>query len=283
MDAVTIAYDATTGRQAWMAHATSPAGAGGAVSVAATGTVVVVTGTLAGQAGTPRMVTIAYDAAAGVRLWRRSGPRRSSGTVVSLDAAGNAYAVGGTRASRYLVLAYGPTGDERWRRTYDSNGRGCCDIAADALLARGGRTLVVTGSSDRGRPGGGVFSTVAYDAATGRRGWVARYRGPLGAFNGPRGIAVSADGTEVWVTGLTLDRWGPEGPLGESFTDMAIVGYLARTGELRWARTFGAGFDEQDVGIAVATSPDGALVFVAGMSEGRRSGPDIVTLAYRAA
>jgi hypothetical protein len=128
-----------------------------------------------------------------------------------------------------------------------------------------------------------VFSTVAYDAATGRRGWVARYRGPLGAFNGPRGIAASADGAEVWVTGLTLDRWGPEGLLGESFTDMATVGYLARTGGLLWARTFGGALDEQDVGTTVATSPDGALVFVAGMSESRRFGPDIVTLAYRAA
>jgi outer membrane protein assembly factor BamB len=282
-DAVTIAYDAATGGQRWLARTTGSTRGGGAVSVAAGPSLVAVTGLLAGHVGTARMVTLAYDPSTGALLWRRSGPRKSSGTVVSLDAAGNVYAVGGTRGSRFLTIAYDVAGEERWRETYGGDRDVCCDIAADVVLARGGRTLVVTGSSDRGsRPGGGVFSTVAYDTTTGDRRWVARYRGPLGAVNGPRAIAASPDGIEVWVTGATLDRWGSEGLLGESFQDMATVGYAARTGALLWTRTYGATFDEQDAGIAVATSPDGSLVFVTGMSERRRSGQDIVTLAYRA-
>jgi hypothetical protein len=98
------------------------------------------------------------------------------------------------------------------------------------------------------------YATVAYDASTGERLWVARYDGPasgagLGDFASAQ--AVSRDGTKVFVTG------GDEGPEGDAY---ATVGYDAATGARLWVTRGPVGG-----GDSIAASSDGSRVFVTGL------------------
>jgi DNA-binding beta-propeller fold protein YncE len=86
-------------------------------------------------------------------------------------------------------------------------------------------------------------------------------------------VAVSPDGSEVFVTGTTTynvhDRY-------------ATVAYDASSGATLWVRTFlGSGGYSQ--ARAVAVSPDGSTVFVSGTSYGKATDQDYVTIAYDAA
>lgn len=93
------------------------------------------------------------------------------------------------------------TGEKRWSAAYrSSTDPGQRDTATRLAVSPDGSKVFVTGDSMCGCGAGGFdgFSTVAYDAATGRRLWVARY-----AQQAPGGysIAVSPDGSKVFVNG----------------------------------------------------------------------------------
>jgi hypothetical protein len=93
------------------------------------------------------------------------------------------------------------TGERTWSAAYQSStDPDQRDTATRLAVSPDGSKVFVTGDSMCGCGGGGFdgFSTVAYDAATGTRLWVARY-----AQQAPGGysIAVSPDGTKVFVNG----------------------------------------------------------------------------------
>src|SRR5262245_846949 len=93
-------------------------------------------------------------------------------------------------------------------------------------------------------------------AAGGDELWLSRY----GSETGGRAaaVAVSPDGTHVYVTGAARD------PVG-SGTDLTTVGYDARTGAQLWADRFNASLlgISLDGADAIAVSPDGTRVYVA--------------------
>lgn len=93
--------------------------------------------------------------------------------------------------------------------------------------------------------------------------WVARYtpQGPDGPADAARAIAVSPDGSQVFVTGAQT------------------VGYAAATGKRLWASTVGTG---QAVGSKIAVSPDGMRVFVTGTVSYPSGASQYITTAYNA-
>ena len=76
---------------------------------------------------------------------------------------------------------------------------------------------IVTGTSD-GSGTASDYTTLAYDATTGSRLWLKRYNGSGNGYDYAEGLAVSPDGTKVFVTG---------GSWGAGSDDYATVAYGA--------------------------------------------------------
>jgi PQQ-like domain len=137
--------------------------------------------------------------------------------------------------------------------------------AVAAAASPDGSTVYVTGLT-----GLAHFSTLAYNAATGAPAWTATFYGR--GYSQPSAMAVSPDGSKVFVTGFTT-------PPGACCADQFVtVAYDAATGARLWARET---FNILHVGsfaTAVAVSPDGSSVFVAG-----DAGKNPVVVAYNAA
>ncbi|HEX9824439.1 MAG TPA: PQQ-binding-like beta-propeller repeat protein, partial [Actinomycetota bacterium] len=89
-----------------------------------------------------------------------------------------------------------------------------------------------------------------------------------------RDLAVSPDGTTVYITGQSQDD--------VSGDDQAIVAFDAATGALRWASRYTQSGNSFDTGSGLAVAPDGSRVYAVGRSIGADGSWDWVTAAYRA-
>jgi WD40 repeat protein len=171
----------------------------------------------------------------------------------------------------YATAAYdASTGAELWVKRYGGPGNtGKGDGPATALgVSPDGSTVFVTGTS----PGGAAdYATLAYRASDGKQIWVSLYMGPAGGPNEAAALAVSPDGSKVFVTGASYG-------LGD---DYATVAYDASTGAELWVERYNKTADEAT---AIGVSPDGSMVFVTGRSVPVSSDyyDDYVTVAYRA-
>jgi WD40 repeat protein len=119
-----------------------------------------------------------------------------------------------------------------------------------------------------------TFLTIAYDADTGEQLWAKTYGG--GQQDQGASLAVSPDGSTVYVAGThTID----EATLD---LDWATVAYDTANGDVRWSRTYDApAVDESDDGAAaVATSPNGQLVYVTGHKTRADGNREFRTVAY---
>jgi outer membrane protein assembly factor BamB len=184
------------------------------------------------------------------------------GLVVVLSILGLTVAAGGTPKA---------AGQQVWASRYDGPGHGVDDPQA-VVPSPDGTRVFVTGRS-AGLNGADDFVTAAYAASDGSELWVARYDGPAHDRDLANAIAVSPDGTRVFVTG------GSYGAPEDS--DFATVAYDATTGEQLWLQRY-AGPNGYDGAGDVAVSPDGSTVFVTGDSTGITTNIDVGTIAYRA-
>ena len=133
-----------------------------------------------------------------------------------------------------------------------------------------GGAVYVTGITDSAGTSGGGYDTIAYNAATGAQLWAKRYA----SIGGANSVAVSPDGTTVFVTG----------PVFRSArgTGYGTVAYNAATGAQLWAKSHvgAVGAVPRAVAYSVAVSPSGGTVYVTGLSW--KPGWDYATIAYNA-
>jgi DNA-binding beta-propeller fold protein YncE len=169
------------------------------------------------------------------------------------------------------ALAATSPGTQLWVERYNADNG--IDDASSVAVSPNGKTVFVTGHSY----GGAVsevygYATMAYNAVTGARLWVSRYDDPSSGGDEATSVAVSPDGTMVYVTGTS------EGTAGY---DYATVAYNAATGAQRWVDRYGDG----DVygAPSVSVSPNGNSVFLTGsISVATTGSDDYATVGYSA-
>lgn len=221
------------------------------------------------------------SATPGTKVWATRydapGVSSESATDVGVSPDGSAVFVTGRGQTTdgsfdYATVAYDAvTGAELWSAGYDGLGH-AYDIANALAVSTDGSVVFVTGESAGGTTGTD-YATVAYDASSGDQLWAARYDGPLGGSDSARAIAVSPNGSAVFVTGGNLGshRWD----------DYATVAYDPFTGAQLWVTRYDGPEQESDAAAALAVSPDGSTVLVTGSSTGSTHS-DYGTVAYDA-
>ena len=120
---------------------------------------------------------------------------------------------------------------------------------------------------------GNDYATVAYNAATGARLWVARYNGPGNRDDGATSVAVAPSGGTVYVTGSSVGS--------TSQYDYATVAYNAATGAQLWVKRYNGPSNGADFATSLAIRPSGGTVYVTGSSAGTKD-DDYATVAYNA-
>jgi hypothetical protein len=302
LDVLTIAYDAASGDQAWEARYAGPAAdADEGLSIGASPSGVFVTGYRA--ATSIDFLTLSYDAATGAERWARTidaqdgeevgrslvvapgggtvyvtGDRAGGGTGGHLGAVTRPWVVASCQSAGalaveadYITAAYdATTGQRRWVRNYDGPDHDC-DQAYGVAVAPDGSRVFVTGSSISLATDSDA-ATVAYDAATGKEQWVARYDGPDHLFDTGDSLVVAPGGARVYVTGFSTGVATQQ--------DYLTLFYDSATGaELRAERYDGPGhaFDAPN-DIAILAS--GHALYVTGGSAGAAGDPDYATVIY---
>jgi outer membrane protein assembly factor BamB len=198
--------------------------------------------------------------------------------VTGVSAAGAAPQAHPARtASRAIAGGLAVPGAKLWVRRLGGPGSDT-DVASSVAVSPGGGAVFVTGDSTD-TSFNSDYLTAAYNAATGARLWTARYNGPGNSIDNARAVAVSPDGTTVFVTGDSVG--GAESGHSE---DYATVAYRASDGKQLWVARFNGSANSGDFAAAVSVARDGSAVFVTGTSfaGGFDSVSSMTTVAYRA-
>jgi WD40 repeat protein len=275
----TVAYDAASGTRLWIDRYDGPAGgddrATGLV-VAPNGHTLYVTGESAALRGLSA-TTIAYDAKTGARLWVsrvRVGAHENAALALAISPDGSRlFATGQTgtlaRPDIMTIALDASGGREVWSARF-AGSAGRADFGDTIGVTPDGSTVIVAGS-DQGATLGTDMVTLAYDAATGDRDWVATQ--DEGRYDGATDLAISPAGDTVVVTGDLTP--------GDNF-DYGTVAYRTDTGAMLWRRLYRGPGDGQDFGRAVAFNPDGETVYVTGGSDDATGAQSFATVAYSA-
>ena len=248
----TIAYNAATGARRWA----STAVAGDTNAISPDGSTLYVSGAVDGPHGW-EYSTSGYDAADGsslwTTLWNRTGTSLGDQIKLSPDGA-TLYLSGWTGGDSNTVAAYHtPDGSLAWQQSWHSPGGQAAPL--DLAVNPDGSAVYVTGLDTP--PGSqDIWATLAYDAGTGARRWLRydRRAGDYGIF--PQSIAVSPDGSAVYVTG--------RGVSGTGKGDFTTFDYSAATGATVWTQRYGGRSGGNGGAAFDGVSPDGSTVFVTG-------------------
>jgi DNA-binding beta-propeller fold protein YncE len=268
-DFATVAYDATSGRELWVARYDGVAHKPDEPAcIAVSASQVLVTG--ASQSGRDPnyfdATTVVYEAANGEESWTATiaydkssdltGPCAVSPDSATFFVAG-LHRTGLSRASAFTIGYEATSGVVLWNRRYDGT-RSSWESAHAISISPDGSRLYVVGVTDvRGTED---YLTLAYDAKTGDLLWRRIHRERL--YEYPFGLAVASDGETLLVSG----------DAGSKFLTLA---YSADGVEL-WNRTFhppgGVSFR------SIALAPDGSAAYITGRHDDNAS-----TVAYEVA
>jgi outer membrane protein assembly factor BamB len=174
-----------------------------------------------------RGATMGLDTESGAVVWQRTmvgladGFGWTHGVIASPDGS-RVYVTGDlpgvNMVDTMVTAAYDAwTGNQVWTEPYVGPfGDGA--FGADLVVSPDGRRLYVAGTEYG--PDSDDYATVAYVAGTGRRLWSARYDGPTHLEDEASSVAVSPDGSRVFVTGNSVGTVWPD-------YDFATVAYGA--------------------------------------------------------
>jgi hypothetical protein len=274
------------GTQLWVARYDGPNhdfDNGRAMAVSPDGSRVFVTGSsYSGPESVDDYTTVAYDASTGSLLWASSydGPGHSYDDAYAIavspdgsEVVVTGYSYGSGTGPDFGTVAYS-TGDgaQLWVERYDGP-VSSIDSASAIAFAPDGSKVFATGYGDDGAPYRDI-TTVAYDAKDGAQAWVSRYDGTGHDDDEATSIAVSPDGSRVFVAGFSTGK--------TTNRDVTTLAIDPDAGSTVWARRYSSRGDFIDVAQALAISADGSKVFVTGFSAGDGTSDDWVTLAYAA-
>ena len=155
------------------------------------------------------------------------------------------------------------------------------DSVSELQVSPDGATIYEAGDHYGGERTYTDYLVVALDAATGTRLWASRYDGTGHSRDRVTSLAVSPDGSMVFVTGTSN---APTIYREDDAPDYVTIAYNARTGAQRWIQRYNGPDNSDDYGAAVSVGLDGTQVFVTGTSVGftSGSGSDFLTFAYDA-
>jgi len=164
-----------------------------------------------------------------------------------------------TQSPQFATVAFDTSNGARlWVARH--GGAGITSYAYDIAVSPDGSRVYVTGQQYRQQQGS-FFSegtTIAYDAATGRQLWLARYEVPFADAELDH-VAISPDGTTVYVSGG--DAAG--GDFGRGEVRYVLIAYSASTGDRRWA-AFHDNPQAQEFLYTMVLDPTGARVYLGG-------------------
>lgn len=256
----TVAYDASTGEQLWVIRSDDSPVYWRALAVSPDSSTVFVAARARSFAGRGRYHTAAYDASDGIERWSAHNDA-SSPTALALTPDGSTVFVTGYDGSACcnaaVTVAYdAATGTELWAIIDHEIQVADGDTIVELAVNPDGSKVFVAGYNCETYPcPDQPFATVAYDAATGNRLWVSRYRS--GGQNYLSDLAVSPDGSGVFVTGQ--EQMPCYSPCTITQVNAPLVAYDASTGDELWAADY-----ENNSAWALAVSPDGSSVYLAG-------------------
>jgi hypothetical protein len=165
-----------------------------------------------------------------------------------------------------------------WIATYDGEAGGAAfmsvDVPAAVAVAPGGGPVFVTGRGNANQTGSDIV-TVAYDPATGAERWVASHAGPGKADDRATDVAVSSDGSSVFVAGV-------ENRSNARNVRSVTIAYDAATGAIRWLSTQSGVASYEDT-VRVGVSPDAERVYVATRERASEGTTGLVVRALDAA
>lgn len=285
------AQPAARGATLWTARYNGPGNGNDralAAAIGPHGADVFVTGSSAGTGGRLNYTTIAYRAGTGKRLWvsRYGGPGFLAATpwAVAVSPSGGTVFVTGIAPARsgsgqsdrvheYVTVAYNArTGARLWVSGYNGPPAAVQYVRSTALaVSPDGQTVYLDGATSQG------FATVAYNAATGVRRWADSFTpADYQSFDATSKLTVSPDGRAIYVAMIA----GAEAPKAPA---ISTVAYAAATGKQLWQRSAGY-FGASVPGMAaLAITPDGKTVIVAGTSQPAHQRARYLTVGYDAA
>jgi len=248
-DFLVVAYDASDGRKLWATSGRQGRANAGFLVVAPDGRKLFAFGSARVSGEKSNLVTVAYSASSGKKLWAREYDGPVSGKDYPSDAAvdpegkylfvtGSSQALAGRRNYDYVTIAYPLEGSPHKQWVLRSHKEGLGYATGSQLAIPTGDALFLSGSHTRyDTVNTYATETLRVDPANGAvlwtKGETTMSAGSLGA---PL-LAADPDGASVYLTGLPDTASAGQPLFGKRFLTKA---YDAETGTERWSSLYEA-------------------------------------------
>jgi WD40 repeat protein len=285
----TVAYDAASGAEKWVAISQGPWGHGDystEIVVSPDSQKVYVAGTSfhvnpdGSDDRSDDYRIVAYSSSTGAQVWASTfdsigvvGNHSDRPEALAVSPNGQHLAVTGrwanTAGSGYhfgTMSLNASTGAKEWIGEY-TGGAQTYDLANDVSFSPDSSRVFVTGDSYGGL--GYQRATVAYSVATGQQLWAVRFVGPGHNSDFGKAVTVSPDGQRVYVTGESV----ASAPIADYSTQALDASTGAQIWEARYSVPRGSRSED------MVLSPDGSRLYVTGASW-TYMGWNIATVAY---